>query len=90
MRLTQAFLWQPGWLYRAGILLGGTLLVAIIGYLHVLSGLAYEFHAFFIVPVLAVSWFDRWPWRGSIDCGPGFRPGNNSKPAAGWVGSPPG
>lgn len=57
MKLKEAFLWQPGWLYRVGILIAGTLLVAVIGYLHTLSGLAYEFHALFIAPVLAVSWF---------------------------------
>ena len=57
MRLKDACLWQPDRTYRAAILLGGTLLVAGIGYVHTLSGLAYEFHAFFIVPVLAVSWF---------------------------------
>jgi hypothetical protein len=40
-----------------GILVGGALLVTAIGYLHALTGLAYEFLALFIVPVLAVSWF---------------------------------
>lgn len=57
MKLKEAFVWQPGWLCRGGILIGGTLLVSVIGYLHTLTGLAYEFHAMFIVPVLSVSWF---------------------------------
>ncbi|MDP1613446.1 MAG: hypothetical protein Q8M11_20490 [Sulfuritalea sp.] len=39
------------------ILIGGALLVTVIGYRHALTGLAYEFHALFIVPVLTVSWF---------------------------------
>ena len=56
MRLKEAFLWQPGWLYRGAILIAGTLLVTAIGYVHSLTGLAYEFHAFFIVPVLTISW----------------------------------
>jgi diguanylate cyclase (GGDEF)-like protein len=33
------------------------MLVTAISYLHTATGLAYEFHVFFIVPVLAVSWF---------------------------------
>jgi diguanylate cyclase (GGDEF)-like protein len=28
-----------------------------LGYLHLLTGLAYEFHVFFVIPVLAVAWF---------------------------------
>ncbi len=57
MRLKEAFLWHPNWLYKSLILICGALLVTAIGYIHTLTGLAYEFHAFFIVPVLAVSWF---------------------------------
>lgn len=57
MKFKDAFLWQPGWLYQSLILMGGALLVTAIGYIHALTGLAYEFHPFFIVPVLAVSWF---------------------------------
>ena len=57
MKLKEAFLWQPAPLSRVGILVAGALLVTAIGYLHALTGLAYEFHALFIVPVLAVSWF---------------------------------
>ncbi|WP_205231001.1 GGDEF domain-containing protein [Azospira oryzae] len=57
MKLKEAFLWQPNWLYKSLILIGGALLVTAVGYVHTLTGLAYEFHAFFIVPILGVSWF---------------------------------
>ena len=57
MKLKEAFLWQPGWHLQAAILVAGAMLVTAISYLHTATGLAYEFHAFFIVPVLAVSWF---------------------------------
>ena len=39
------------------ILLAAILLTAGIGYLHLMTGLAYEFHIFFILPVLIVGWF---------------------------------
>jgi diguanylate cyclase (GGDEF)-like protein len=39
------------------ILIAGAILVTAISYLHTSTGLAYEFHAFYIVPVLAFSWF---------------------------------
>lgn len=32
-------------------------MVTAVGYVHALTGLAYEFHLFFVVPVLVVSWF---------------------------------
>ena len=57
MKLREAFLWQPGWAGRSLILLGGALVVTAVGYVHALTGLAYEFHLFFVVPVLVVSWF---------------------------------
>ena len=57
MKLKEAFLWQPNWLYKSLILIGGALLVTAVDYVHTLTGLAYEFHAFFIVPILGVSWF---------------------------------
>lgn len=57
MKLKEAFLWQPNWLYKSLILIGGALLVTAVGDVHTLTGLAYEFHAFFIVPILGVSWF---------------------------------
>ncbi|MDP2881637.1 MAG: GGDEF domain-containing protein [Azonexus sp.] len=57
MKLKEAFVWQPNWIFKSLILVCGVLLVTVVGYIHMLTGLAYEFHAFFIVPVLAVSWF---------------------------------
>ncbi len=43
---------------RAGILGLCVLVTLLVGYLHTLTGLAYEFHVFFILPVLAASWFN--------------------------------
>lgn len=57
MKLREAFLWQPHWIHQGVILIAGAILVTAISYLHTATGLAYEFHAFYIVPVLAVSWF---------------------------------
>lgn len=57
MKLKEAFLWQPGRFHQGMLLIAGALLVTAIGYFHILTGLAYEFHAIFIVPVLVVSWF---------------------------------
>lgn len=49
--------WQPGVPVRAGIVAAGLLATLLVGHIHTLTGLAYEFHIFFILPVLAVSWF---------------------------------
>ncbi|MDP2238868.1 MAG: diguanylate cyclase [Burkholderiales bacterium] len=49
--------WQPGVSARTGILAGSAALALGIGYLHTLTGLAYEFHVLFILPVLLVAWF---------------------------------
>ena len=57
MKLREAFLWQPHWIHKGAILIAGAILVTAISYLHTSTGLAEEFHAFFIVQVLAVSWF---------------------------------
>ena len=54
--LKAMFLWQPNGLHKGLILAAGAVLVTAIGYAHTSAGLAYEFHVFFIVPVLAVSW----------------------------------
>lgn len=57
MKLREAFLWQPGRLHQGLMLTGAALLVTAVGYIHWLTGLAFEFHAFFIVPILVISWF---------------------------------
>lgn len=48
---------RPGRPAQLVILLAAILLAASIGYLHLLTGLAYEFHIIFILPVLIVAWF---------------------------------
>jgi len=57
MKLREILLWQPGALARAGIFLTAAALVLGVGYLHQLSGLAYEFHVLFILPILLAAWF---------------------------------
>lgn len=58
MNLKTLLLWQPGFLIRSGILVLCVLMTLAVGYIHTLSGLAYEIHVFFILPVLIVSWFN--------------------------------
>lgn len=58
MNLKALLLWQPGPLIRSGIFALCVLITLLVGYLHTLTGLAYEFHVFFILPVLVVSWFN--------------------------------
>lgn len=56
MNLKGLLLLQPGRLIRSGILVLCVLITLLVGYLHTLTGLSYEFHVFFILPVLIVSW----------------------------------
>lgn len=58
MNLKDLLLLQPGRLIRSGILVLCVLITLLVGYLHTLTGLSYEFHVFFILPVLVVSWFN--------------------------------
>ena len=58
MNLKALLIWQPGFLFRSGILVSSMLITLLVGYLHKLTGLAYEFHVFFILPVLVVSWYN--------------------------------
>lgn len=58
MNLKVLLLLQPGPLIRSGILVLCMLITLLVGYLHTLTGLSYEFHGFFILPVLLVSWFN--------------------------------
>lgn len=58
MNLKALLLLQPGLLIRSGILVLCVLITLLVGYLHALTGLAYEFHVFFILPILVVSWFN--------------------------------
>ena len=57
MNLSKALLLQPGVLVRTGIFVFSLALAFGIGYLHTLTGLAYEFHVMFVLPVLIASWF---------------------------------
>ena len=58
MNLKALLLLQPGRLIRSGVLALCVLITLLVGYLHTLTGLAYDFHVFFILPVLVVSWFN--------------------------------
>lgn len=58
MNLKALLLLQPGFIIRSGILVLCMLITLLVGYLHTLTGLAYDFHVFFILPVLVVSWFN--------------------------------
>lgn len=49
--------WHPRERQRIGVLAGGGILLLAVDYVHVLTGLAYELHILFILPVLLVSWF---------------------------------
>lgn len=57
MKLYEALLWQPGRLARAGMIGLSVLITLGISYLHTLTGLAYELHAAFVLPVLFATWF---------------------------------
>lgn len=58
MNLKASLLWQPGFFIRSGILVLCVLMTLAVGYIHTLTGVAYEFHVFFILPVLVVGWFN--------------------------------
>ena len=57
MKLSKALLLQPGALMRTGIFVLSLALAFAIGYLHTLTGLAYEFHVMFVLPVLIAAGF---------------------------------
>lgn len=57
MKGQPALLWRPEGAARAAVVAFAVLLAFGLGYLHLLTGLAYEFHVFFVMPVLAVAWF---------------------------------
>lgn len=57
MKLSKALLLQPDTLMRTGIFLLSLALAFAIGYIHTLTGLAYEFHVMFVLPVLIAAGF---------------------------------
>lgn len=56
MTTRQPLLWRPQGGKRLAVLAAIVALTAAVGYLHLLSGLAFEFHLFFILPVLLAAW----------------------------------
>jgi diguanylate cyclase (GGDEF)-like protein len=63
MNVKALLLWQPGFPIRTGILVACVLITLLVGYLHTRTGLAYEFHVFFILPILVVCWVNG-KWLG--------------------------
>jgi diguanylate cyclase (GGDEF)-like protein len=57
MVLRGMMLRAPGRIQQAAIIAAGVLSTLLVGYFHIRSGLAYEFHLLFILPVLMVAWF---------------------------------
>ena len=57
MNLRKAIFWQPGGGTRWAIILAGIVLALLIDLLHTMTGLRYEFHVFFSLPVLLVAWY---------------------------------
>ncbi len=57
MGLRSIVLWAPVPVARLGFLAAGAVLAGLVAWLHFISGLAYDFHLLFILPVLLVAWF---------------------------------
>lgn len=57
MGLREIVLWKPEGLARLGFFAVGAMLAGLVAWLHFISGLAYDFHLLFILPVLFVAWF---------------------------------
>lgn len=57
MNLREIVLWKPTAAGRWGLAGGGALLTVLVAWLHLISGLAYDFTLLFILPVLWVAWF---------------------------------
>ncbi len=57
MALRETLLWRPAAAGRLAILAAALALILLLSFLHALSGLAYEFHVFFLPPVVLVAWF---------------------------------
>lgn len=57
MNLHQSIAWRPGGFARSGMLAVAIGMILVLGWLHYLSGRAYEFHVFFGLPILVVAWF---------------------------------
>lgn len=57
MNLRRSILWRPQAALRHLVLTACLSLTALLTYLHYRTGLAYEFHVFFILPVLLTAWY---------------------------------
>jgi diguanylate cyclase (GGDEF)-like protein len=57
MKLREAIHWQADADKRPVVILAGVVLTLALVYLHYITGLAYEFHIFFSLPVLCVTWY---------------------------------
>lgn len=49
--------WEPDPGQRVWIVAAGFLTIVLIGFAHYASGLAYEFHTFYVLAVMALSWY---------------------------------
>lgn len=57
MKLHEAIHWRADADKRPAVILAGVVLTSALAYLHFITGLAYEFHIFFSLPVLGVTWY---------------------------------
>lgn len=57
MNMRQWIFWKPA-VGQRGVLLAAAIgMLLLLTWLHYLTGLAYEFHVFFGVPLLATAWY---------------------------------
>ncbi len=57
MSIRRWILWSPQVRARRGVLAASLVLTALFAWAHYRSGLSYEFHPFFSLPVIAVAWY---------------------------------
>jgi len=57
MNAKRLILWKPGIAVRGALFAACIALTLLVGYIHYLFGLAYEFHIFFSLPILLAAWF---------------------------------
>ncbi len=57
MNVRQLVLWKPRAAMRGMIFAVSVGLILLLGFIHYQSGLAYDFHVFFSLPVLLAAWF---------------------------------
>lgn len=57
MNLRQLLLQNPPARTKIALWLASLIAVGLLGFLHLHIGMAYEFHLFFALPILAAAWF---------------------------------